>query len=168
MNNSLTPKILVALASIIMAIIFLVPTLKKVYSNKYDNSDFTVKEAKDWITKPISLGLDLSGGVYLVYKVESDEAVSGRLQTTASAIRNVMRKNKVAVTKASLNAKNEIVVKLLSTRTKEKAQQIIADEYPALQIVENSGTTETELFYSITPEEKKESKWQVSNSRLKL
>lgn len=115
MTGDLKKRALILLAVVVAAFIFLAPTA------------FRDQIGSNWISKPISLGLDLSGGVHLVYEVEADEAVKSSLQVKGNAIRADLRKDKVAITRARVNDKGQLELTLLSdrfvTQTKDKVQE---------------------------------------------
>ncbi|MCL4145844.1 UNVERIFIED_CONTAM: hypothetical protein GTU68_025159 [Idotea baltica] len=72
----------------------------------------------------------------------------------ANSIRNELRADKVAVTKAKTNSKNEIEISLLSDRTLDKAKKIIDDSKRGLIFksqAESSG--KPKLVYGISLEE---------------
>jgi preprotein translocase subunit SecD len=82
---------------------------------------------KDWPTKPLALGLDISGGVHLVYGVQSSEAVKSRLQSMLATIRSKLREKKIAVAQASIGAENSLSFTLLSDTFVEQAKAVVAD-----------------------------------------
>jgi preprotein translocase subunit SecD len=112
------------------ALVFLWPTVN-VYYQKYKGVEVTPEAINEsnWPSKPIALGLDLSGGVYLDYRVVTDEAVKSRLVSVIQGLRSGLRKEKVPVikTKVDLEPSGKFVasVTLLSDRTLEKAKSVI-------------------------------------------
>jgi preprotein translocase subunit SecD len=117
MNTDVIRRAIVVLVAITLSIVFLLPTaLREQLGN-------------NWITKPIALGLDLSGGVHLVYEVQTSEAVKSRMLATANAIRSDLRNEKIAVTKATVNDKGQVEITLLSDRLKEDAKKKIEAAY---------------------------------------
>jgi len=85
------------------------------------------KFTKDWPTKPLALGLDISGGVHLVYGVKSDEAVKSRLQSMLAGIRAKLREKKIAVATGRIGADNSLSIGLLSDISVEQAKAVVAD-----------------------------------------
>ncbi len=138
MTADLKKRITILLVVIVAAIVFLLPTVAR------------DQIGSGWISKPLSLGLDLSGGVHLVYEVESKEAVSSNLQAKGNAIRAELRKDKVAATKARLNDKGQLEVTLLSDRFAAQAKQKVQDNYRDLNFVEQRDDAgKVILVYSI-------------------
>jgi preprotein translocase subunit SecD len=82
---------------------------------------------KEWPTKPLALGLDISGGVHLVYGVQSSEAVRSRLQSMLSGVRAKLREKKIAVASGRVTAENSLQVALLSDISVEQAKAAVAD-----------------------------------------
>jgi preprotein translocase subunit SecD len=87
---------------------------------------------KSWPTKPIALGLDISGGVHLVYGVKSQEAVKSRLQSMTSNIRSKLREDKIAVASSAVGADNSVQIALLSDASAERAKAVVAEVAPEL------------------------------------
>ena len=127
-------RVITFVAVFVLALLFLAPSVLR--------GSFS----EGWISKPISLGLDLSGGVHLVYEVETKEAVKSKLQSTANAIRSELRKQKVPVKRAVVADNLNIEVSLLSGRSTQKAMDFMRTEYPKLELQEGQGT-ETKLVY---------------------
>ena len=141
MGSDLKRRVIIFSAVIVVAILFLLPSI----------SPDSVPET--WISKPIKLGLDLSGGVYLVYEVDTEEAVKSRLQTTATAMRSLLRKQKIAVTRARVTDQHRIELHIYSKRTAEKGKALLDEEYAgdfeSIGISEEGGRAK--LTYGITP-----------------
>jgi preprotein translocase subunit SecD len=96
------------------------------------------KFTTDWPTKPLALGLDISGGVHLVYGVQSGEAVKSRLQSMLSGVRAKLREKKIAVASARISADNSLRVGLLSDLSVEQAKAAVADLSSDLNFLELS------------------------------
>ncbi|MBN8550785.1 MAG: protein translocase subunit SecD [Deltaproteobacteria bacterium] len=125
MTGDLKKRALILFAVIIAAFVFLAPT---VFREELGGGK--------WISRPISLGLDLSGGVHLVYEVEAGEAVKSSLQAKGNAIRADLRRDKVAVTRARVNDKGQLELTLLSDRFVAQTKQKVQDNYRELSFVD--------------------------------
>jgi preprotein translocase subunit SecD len=90
-------------------------------------SIFGDKFPKDWPTRPLAMGLDISGGVHLVYGVQSKEAVKSRLQSMLSSARSKLREKKIAVAAGSVGADNTLQISLLSDASVEQAKAVVAE-----------------------------------------
>lgn len=127
MSSDLQKRLIYFALVVVAGLIFLAPTLSRE----------TFKDV-NWISKPLSLGLDLSGGVHLVYEVQTKEAVKSYLQTTLNALRAELREEKIAVTKAKVNERNQIEFVLFSERFADRAQQKVQEEFKELMSVEKT------------------------------
>ncbi len=140
--DTLRLRVLGLLLVIFVGVLLLGPTLKPDMFGK------------SWISKPISLGLDLSGGVHLVYEVQTDEAVKSRMLQTAQAIRTKLRDAKVPVTKAAALDGAALEVVLLTKRRADESLGIIQENFKELSLVERTPFGEGERFvFSVTPTE---------------
>jgi preprotein translocase subunit SecD len=143
MGSDLKRRIVIYCGVVVVALAFLVPTL---FRGQFDGSN--------WISKPLSLGLDLQGGVYLVYEVEVQEAVKSQLQSMGSAARRDLRSRKVPVQRVRATDTRELEIVLLSNRSVDEARQYMQDEYSqlAFERQEQNGA-KASLFYSISDQE---------------
>ncbi len=107
---------------------------------------------KNWPTRPIAMGLDISGGVHLVYGVQTSEAVKSRLQSMLSGIRSKLRERKIAVAQSAVGSDNSVQITLLSDAFVEQAKTVVLDVAPDLsfstQTLDGSRPT---LIFSSTP-----------------
>ncbi|MFN5062293.1 MAG: protein translocase subunit SecD [Pseudomonadota bacterium] len=85
------------------------------------------KFTKEWPTKPLALGLDISGGVHLVYGVQASEAVKSRLQSMLSSVRAKLREKKIAVASGRVAADNSLRIGLLSDLSVEQAKAAVGE-----------------------------------------
>lgn len=112
-------------ATILFSLFLLVPTMFR--SQLSGDESWTM-------SRPLSLGLDLSGGVHLVYDVVVDEAVKSHLRVVANNIRSVLRKQNIAVTSAKANEQSEVEVTLLNAAVAERAKSVINEEFRELEL----------------------------------
>ena len=127
MSSEIKKRIIIFVSSIVLSFLFLAPTL----SNGKLNST-------NWFSKPLALGLDLSGGVHLVYEVQTNEAVKSRLQSTLNSLRSSLRADKIAIVRGKVNDKDQIEFSLLSDAFTEKTQKLIEDNFKEVSIVEKT------------------------------
>ncbi|MCB0318056.1 MAG: protein translocase subunit SecD [Bdellovibrionales bacterium] len=114
-------RIITFVAVFLIALLFLIPTF------------FKDSFSDNWISKPISLGLDLSGGVHLVYEVQTKEAVKSKLQGLANSIRSELRQQKIPVKRAVVGENLQLEISLLSNRSTQKTIDFMRTEYPKLE-----------------------------------
>ncbi|RMG71819.1 MAG: protein translocase subunit SecD [Nitrospirae bacterium] len=77
----------------------------------------------------IALGLDLQGGVHLVFEVEGERAVQITLERIADRLRDILRKRKL---EAEITVEGE---RILVKSTQPEVRQAITDAYPTLDMV---------------------------------
>jgi preprotein translocase subunit SecD len=129
MGKNVQQRAIIVAAVVVGAILTLLPTVLR------DN--FTAK----WFTKPIALGLDISGGVHLVYGVKAREAVTSRMQSLLAGVRSDLRSKKIAVAQSQVASDGSLQLVLLSDASLEAAKQVIAEKATELSLVsvENDG-----------------------------
>lgn len=107
---------------------------------------------KEWPTKPIALGLDISGGVHLVYGVKSQEAVKSRLQSMLASARAKLREQKIAVAEGSVAPDNSVQITLLSDSFTAQAKAAIAEATPELVFsTERLDGSRPTLTFTVSP-----------------
>lgn len=116
-------RLITLIGVIIVAVLFLLPTVSR--------ESF----GTGWISKPLSLGLDLSGGVYLVYEVQSEEAVKSRLTMISTRLKSELTERKIAVLRPKVNNARQIEVPLITEASVEKAKAAIQDEFRDLTFI---------------------------------
>ncbi len=129
-------------AVILLAIAFVLPTIPGFRESFKEHT---------WISKPIALGLDLSGGVHLLYEVQAKEAVKSRLQSMGNSIRSELRKEKVAAKKVSVNDLPQLEISLLSDRGEQTATDLISNKFKELVFVEKKTEDGLKLVYGFSP-----------------
>ncbi|MBI4683301.1 MAG: protein translocase subunit SecD [Nitrospirae bacterium] len=87
----------------------------------------------EWLQKyGIVLGLDLQGGVHLVYEVERDKAVDVTSERIASSLNNIFNEKKIAAKAVKENS--DIIV----TSDDSKVLDTVSKEFPTLKISSQS------------------------------
>ena len=76
--------------------------------------------------RPMSLGLDLQGGVHFTMQVDQKAALEKRLDSHADAIRSVLRENRVAYTSAERRPDNSVQVTLANAADVDRARGLVA------------------------------------------
>jgi preprotein translocase subunit SecD len=123
MGRDIQQRVLVLGAVCIAAVLSLLPTALR--------DSFTPK----WFTKPMALGLDISGGVHLVYGVKASEAVTSRLQALLASVRSELRSKKIAVAQSSVGSDNTLQLSLLSDASLEVAKGVIAEKASEISLI---------------------------------
>ncbi len=123
MVRDIQQKTIIFVAVVVLAVLSLLPTVLR------DN--FPQK----WFTRPMALGLDISGGVHLVYGVKASEAVTSRLQSLLVSARADLRAKKIAVAQSTVGSDNSLQLTLLSDASLEAAKSTIQEKAPELSLV---------------------------------
>ena len=83
-----------------------------------------------WLEKlgarPMSLGLDLQGGVHFTMQVDQKAALEKRLDSHADAIRAILRENKIVYTSAERRPDNSVQVTLANAADVDRARGLVA------------------------------------------
>ena len=106
--------------------------------------------------KGITLGLDLQGGIHLVFEVEGDKAVEITTERIAQSLRDIISKKKL---NAEITSKGLLITVAPSSMEIRKA---IEDNYPVLAPVE----TGTNIVYTISDKEAKRIKDNAADQAL--
>ncbi len=129
-------KIAIVCATVFLGVLFAVP-------NFLPNSTLNAlpKSVKTWF-KPITLGLDLQGGSYLLMEVDTDDLLKERLTTLSDLTRSELRRNKILF--SGLHVQNgQMSVRILNASNTAQAREIIRKIEPSLLTVETQDTTLT-------------------------
>lgn len=96
---------------------------------------------KEW-WKPVTLGLDLQGGSYLVMEVDTSTLVHEKLESLADLTRSALREGKVRF--SGLKVENEtMVVKVLNAAQLNDAREIIRKQESVNLDISSEGSTLT-------------------------
>ncbi len=91
----------------------------------------------DWLEKlgarPMSLGLDLQGGVHFLMQVDQKAALEKRLEATTEDLRVLLRDKRIAYVSVDRRADNGIVATLRDAEAATAAAAAIARAQPTLQ-----------------------------------
>lgn len=87
----------------------------------------------DWLNSlgaaPMKLGLDLSGGVHFLLEVDTESAISTRMQTTHREFRAALRKEKIRYQSARLQRDGTIEAVFKSEQDRAAASAILRKEF---------------------------------------
>jgi preprotein translocase subunit SecD len=98
---------------------------------------------------PMYLGLDLRGGVHFLMQVDTQAALTKRMQGTQAAIKTQLRdKNVRAVVD---RAGNTVVVKFRDDASRQQGKNIIIDQQPDLNVAEATEGDELRLVATLKP-----------------
>ena len=96
--------------------------------------------------EPMSLGLDLRGGVHFLMKVDMEAAIKGAEERYVSDIRTLLRENGIRYQTINRRNDGEIVIRFRDSETRTKGMNKIKDEYTDLDVSETSDTEDGYLL----------------------
>lgn len=83
--------------------------------------------------RPMSLGLDLRGGIHVLIDVDMDTAINDRVEINSSDIRTFLRKNKVRYVTIKPEG-NDVVVKFKDAEKRDQAETLLGNQFRDLTI----------------------------------
>ena len=92
-------------------------------------------------SKAVQLGLDLKGGMELLLEVQTDEAVNNALTRMASDMKTSMREENIRLRRAETTAFNHLLVEVRRDKYRDEAAAFIGDEFPGVDVAEETETT---------------------------
>lgn len=126
-------------------LILLICLLAPIYALPNVLSADVLAKMPSWVPhKTVNLGLDLQGGSHLLLKVEMDEVIAERIDSTAASTRSLLRKERIRP--AGLRkTRNGITFKLSETEEIKKVPSLLRRELDqGLLIDEDDGTITVE------------------------
>ena len=100
---------------------------------------------------PMYLGLDLRGGVHFMLQVDMQAALTKKAESYAGDIRTALRDKSIRHGGISREGQN-IDIKVRDEATMTAARNLIADQFPDLQVASTPEGTEFKLRVAIKPE----------------
>jgi len=136
MKKKILWRLILIGATIILAAVFFMPNTP------------IFKQMPEWWKKNmpdkgITLGLDLQGGIHLVFEVEGEKAVEITTERIAQSLRDIISKKKLA---AEITSSGLLIT---ATPSSLEVRKAIEDNYPILSPVE----TGTKLVYKLSDKE---------------
>ena len=105
------------------------------------------------LDKTINLGLDLQGGMHLVYEVDADKAVLTSYDNTASDLAKYLKSKDVVVT-GSARVDETVVIRFADAGHAEKAMEVIDEDYTVIEKIKG-GAGDSVLTYTYTSDHRK-------------
>lgn len=150
MKKNLVWKFSLLGATVLLSFLFLIPNMP-FYNNMPRWWKDTMPE------KAISLGLDLQGGIHLVFEVMGDRAVEMNTERIAADIQDILEKKEL---KASVTSDGHTI---MITDNSMDIRKAIEDDYPILKPAESADAA---LAYRISDEEAKRIKDSAADQAL--
>ena len=117
MGIDIRKRFIVMAVVLFVGLLFLLPTF------------FPGHMPASWISKPLALGLDLSGGIHLVYEVETGEALKSRLQAMGNSIRTELKKEKMPILRVRVPEEKTLELTFMSESSADRARNRIESDY---------------------------------------
>jgi len=80
--------------------------------------------------QPMSLGLDLSGGVHFLLQVDMDKFIGDRMDSNAEVIRDLLRENGLRYTSRDWASGMTLRIPFVDEATRDSAADVISEEFP--------------------------------------
>ncbi|WP_312565764.1 protein translocase subunit SecD [Comamonas sp.] len=114
-----------------------------------------VSRSPQWLSAlgahPMYLGLDLRGGVHFMLQVDMDAALTKRADSLAGDLRTMMRDKNIR--HGGINRDGQVIeIRLRDEAAMTAARNLIADQFPDLQVTQAGTDTDGRLRASIKPE----------------
>ncbi|MHB8116206.1 MAG: protein translocase subunit SecD [Acidithiobacillus ferrivorans] len=107
----------------------------------------------DWLSslggKPVNLGLDLRGGVYLLLRVDTDAVIKHALEQDSGSLRTFLRHQNLQYLAVNITGPQSLAIEMENAAVAAQAQKAIAGHYPDYAITLQPNAV---LDVSITPD----------------
>ena len=114
-----------------------------------------ISRSPAWLTalhaQPMYLGLDLRGGVHFMLQVDMQAALTKKAESYAGDLRSTLRDKNIRHGGISRDGQT-VDIKVRDEATRTAASNLIADQFPDLQVTTVPDGTELKLRASIKPE----------------
>ncbi|UCH21767.1 MAG: protein translocase subunit SecD [Deltaproteobacteria bacterium] len=128
--KNLSWKVVLVLAVIITAVIYVLPSIKPNW----------------WPRKKINLGLDLQGGMHLVLEVDTIKAVESNVERIVQEMRGLLRKKRIRQNSLQRVQGSKISVKIPGKENIEKFDAFLNKEFKGLRELSRSTEDDTTVM----------------------
>jgi preprotein translocase subunit SecD len=112
-------RLIAIVAALVTAVVYLLPTLHPGL----------------WPHKRINLGLDLQGGMHLLFRVDREKAVEAAVERNADEVRDALRQARVRYQRIEVAEGRHIEVQLAGQEASDGFQTVLDKEFVGLRIV---------------------------------
>lgn len=124
MNKSLYWRLTLVSAAVVLAIILFIPSMPGVKKTDLP---------KWWPGNRINLGLDLQGGMHLIYQVQTDKAVESHTGRLVSSLRGAALEKNIQLADIKQTMGNELQADLQNPADMDKFLSIVSEQAPTLE-----------------------------------
>ncbi len=129
MTRALKLKLALIGASILIALIFVAPSLMWDYQNNRSKMPSWWKKAKVLPTRAVVLGLDLQGGMHLVIGVRTEEAVKNEMIQIKDYLRRRFRQEKVKYEEMKILDTDKLQIRFIDKDNVDRGTRLVQREY---------------------------------------
>jgi len=129
MTRALKLKLALIGASVLIALIFVAPSLMWDYQNNRSKMPSWWKKAKVLPTRAVVLGLDLQGGMHLVIGVRTEEAVKNEMIQIKDYLRRRFRQEKVKYEEMKILDTDKLQIRFIDKDNVDKGTRLVQREY---------------------------------------
>jgi len=153
-SRSVTYRILIFVALVGAAIVFLVPTI--------------VRPAPSfWPWKqPVRLGLDLQGGTHLLYGVDVDQAIDNTLERQVQDVERELRDGQMGAVTVE-RAGRTLNVKLANKDKRQEAIDLLKERFPTLTVA-STADSDADVSLTLDPRDVQRIRDNVVDQALKI
>lgn len=127
MKKGLKWRVILLSGATILAILFFLPSAP-VFEN------FPSWWKRIFPSKPVTLGLDLQGGIHIVLSVEGDKAVENFVERVADDVADLMSQKGITVVSSERDSVSDLVVKYSDTTKGKDIINEIKKQYPGFSV----------------------------------
>ena len=113
----------------------------------------------------LSLGLDLQGGIHLVYEVEEEKAVEIAVDRLRESVEDLLAEKSIAAEGVSREGSIGLSIDLENESDADEVQTLVNDSYPSFVLQTHSGAR---LEYELSPDEAERIKTSAIDQALEI
>jgi len=132
MNKSLYWRLTLVSAAVVLAIILFIPSMPGVQKTDLP---------KWWLGNKINLGLDLQGGMHLIYQVQTEKAVESHVARLVTSLRGAAAEKNIQLANIKQASGNELQAVLQNPADMDKFLALVSEQAPTLEKKTQEGGT---------------------------
>jgi preprotein translocase subunit SecD len=107
---------------------------------------------RDLGAKPMSLGLDLSGGVHFLLQVDMDKFLGDRLASSEETVRDLLRDERIRYIRGTWVQGTVMNVPFADTATRDRAEEVLSPVMDGFEFTSVDSTSQPTLRLTMLPE----------------
>lgn len=101
---------------------------------------------------PMSLGLDLRGGIHFLIAIDVNALINRRIGGDARGISDELRTKGIRYSSINVTPDNHIILGFRDLQTASQASSMITNQFPELLVTSNNKTNPLQLDFTMTPQ----------------